>query len=67
MGEARVALPVHYLENVRGHRRRDTQSEIASGPIDVVQQPGFIGRRQRGILTYHRGASCKRGRFPESG
>ena len=44
-GEARVALPVCYLQNIRGHRRWDAQLEIASGPIDMVQQLGFIGRR----------------------
>lgn len=45
MGEAWVALSVCYLEYVKGHRRRDAQSEIASILIDVVQQLGFIGRR----------------------
>lgn len=60
-GEARMALPVCYMENVRSHRRRDAQSEIASGIIDVVQQLGYIGSRQRG------GAAWVRGCFPASG
>ena len=42
--EAQVALSVRYLENVRSHRRRDAQSEITYGCINLVQQLSFIGR-----------------------
>lgn len=44
IGEARLALFVRYLENVRGYRRRDAQSEITCSPIHLVQQLGFIGK-----------------------
>lgn len=44
-GEARVALSISYLEDVRGHRWWDAQAEVASGPIDLVQELGFIRRR----------------------
>ena len=44
-GEARVALSMRYLQDVRGNRWWDVQAEVASGPIDLVQELGFIGRR----------------------
>lgn len=43
-GEAQVALSMRYLENIRGHYWWDAQAEVASGPIDLVQEIGFIGR-----------------------
>ena len=58
-----MALSIRYLQNVRGHYRWDAQAEIASGPIDLVQELVFIGRRQRGIVNYYRGASFGRGFF----
>ena len=44
-GEAWVALSMRYLQDVRGHCWWDAQAEVASGPIDLVPELGFIGRR----------------------
>ncbi len=44
-GEAPVALYMRYLEDVRGHRQWNAQAEVASSPIDLVQELGFIRRR----------------------
>lgn len=39
-----MALFMRYLENVRSHCRRDVQSKIACGRIDLVQQLILLGK-----------------------